>query len=408
MTIAKKKRVTGKAVNLLLVAGLVCFGAVGCSDKVVETPQALPPKVTVGNPVQRELVDEEDFSGWLQSSEVVEVRARVRGYIEKVHFVDGDLVESEQLLFELDPRPFQVAIDEAIAQSGAYEAQKVAAEKDVDRYTELLKSGGASKQQLDKSIADAASYDAQINAMKEQVKKYQMDLEFSRITAPIAGRISRAMLTEGNLVNAGGSDPLLTTIVALNPMHVYFSVDERTLQRVMRQQLDKDTDPSTPKTLRERKMSFSFGLDSDQGYPHEGVLDFADNRVDAQTGTIQVRGVVEDKQGLFVAGSRVKVRVPVSEAYSAVLVPDSAILSDQDKRYVLVVDEKNVVSRRDISPGRLLDDGMRVVLAASGTATGVATSDRIIVQGLQRARINYPVEPVEAAATPSEVQVGQR
>ena len=405
MTIAKNRRVWGRSIGCSLVFGLLC--AVGCSGTVAEAPKAQPPKVTVSNPVQRELVDEEDFSGWLQSSEVVEVRARVRGYIQKVHFEAGDLVETDKLLFELDPRPFQVAIDEAIAQSGSFEAQKVAAEKDVDRYTELVKSGGASKQQLDKSIADAASYDAQISAMKEQVKKYQLDLEFSRITAPIAGRISRAMLTEGNLVNAGGSDPLLTTIVALNPMHVYFSVDERTLQRVMRQRREKDPEPDTPKTLRERKMPFSFGIDSDEGYPHAGVLDFADNRVDAQTGTIQVRGVVDDKQGLFVAGSRVKVRVPVSDPYTAVLVPDSAILSDQNKRYVLVVDEKNVVTRRDISPGRLLDDGMRVVMAASGAATGVATTDRIIVQGLQRARIDYPVEPVEAAATASEAPVGQ-
>jgi RND family efflux transporter MFP subunit len=407
MTIAKNMRVTDGAIECLLVVGLMFGSAVGCGGTVAETPQAPPPKVTVGNPVERELVDEEDFSGWLQSSKVVEVRARVRGYIQKVHFVDGDLVDSGTLLFELDPRPFQVAIDESIAQSGAYEAQKLAAQKDVERYTQLEKSGGASKQQLDKAIADAASYDAQISALKEQVKKYQLDLEFSRITAPIAGRMSRAMLTEGNLVNAGGSDPLLTTIVALNPMHVYFSVDERTLQRVMRQRRGKDPEPDTPKTLRERKMPFSFGLDSDHGYPHAGVLDFADNRVDPQTGTIQVRGVVDDKQGLFVAGSRVKVRVPVSDPYDAVLVPDSAVLSDQDKRYVLVVDEKNVVTRRDISPGRLLDDGLRVVLTASDTATGVGVSDRIIVQGLQRARLNYPVEPVEAAATPSNDQDGQ-
>lgn len=404
MTIAKNSRVRDSAFGSILLAGLVCVFEVGCGGTVAETPPPLPPKVTVGNPVQRELVDEEDFSGWLQSSKVVEVRARVRGYIQKVHFVDGDLVESGTLLFELDPRPFQVAIDESIAQSGAYEAQKLAAQKDVERYTQLEKSGGASKQQLDKAIADAASYDAQISALKEQVKKYQMDLEFSRITAPIAGRMSRAMLTEGNLVNAGGSDPLLTTIVALNPLHVYFSVDERTLQRVMRQQRQEDAEPDTPKTLRDREIPFSFGLDSDQGYPHEGVLDFADNRVDPETGTIEVRGVVEDKQGLFVAGSRVKVRVPVSQPYSAVLVPDSAVLADQDKRYVLVVDDKNTVTRRDISPGRLLDDGMRVVLAPSGTATGVAASDRIIVQGLQRARINYPVEPVEVSAPASDDQ----
>ncbi len=410
MTIAKNMRVLGCAVSISLAAGFLSTVLLGCSRTAAEAPPAQPPKVTVSNPVQRELVDEEDFNGWLQSSQVVEIRARVRGYIQKVHFQAGDLVQSGTLLFELDPRPFQVAIDEAIAQSGAYEAQKLAAEKDVERYTELVKSGGASKQQLDKAIADAASYDAQINAMKEQVKRYELDLEFSRITAPIAGRTSRPMLTEGNLVNAGGSDPLLTTIVALNPLYVYFSVDERTLQRVMRQHIAKRTEVerSAPATLRERKMPFQFGLDSDKGYPHEGVLDFADNRVDPETGTIQVRGVVEDKQGLFVAGSRVKLRVPVSDAYNAVLVPDSAILSDQDKRYLLIVDEKNVVSRRDISPGRLLDDGMRVVLAGEENTPSVTTGDRIIVLGLQRARINYPVEPVEPVTTASPISADQR
>ena len=160
----------------------------------------------------------------------------MRGYIQKVHFQDGDIVEAGQLLFELDPRPFQVQIDQAMARSRAFEAQKVAAEKDVARYQELIKSGAISKQELEKAQADAGSYDAQIAAKQEEVKQYQLDLEFSRITAPIAGRISRAQLTEGNLVNAGGSDPLLTTIVATDPMYVYFSVDERSLQRYMKAQ----------------------------------------------------------------------------------------------------------------------------------------------------------------------------
>ena len=147
----------------------------------------------------------------------MEVRSRVRGYIQKVHFLDGDTVKAGDMLFELDPRPFQVQIDQAIARSRAYEAQKIAAEKDVARYLELVKSGAVSKQELDKAQADAASFDAQIAAKQEEVKQYELDLEFSRITAPIAGRISRAQLTEGNLVNAGGSDPLLTTIVADGP-----------------------------------------------------------------------------------------------------------------------------------------------------------------------------------------------
>jgi RND family efflux transporter MFP subunit len=307
----------------------------------------------------------------------------------------------------LDPRPLQVAIDQAIAQSRALEAQKVAAEKDVSRYTELVKSGGASRQQLEKAQADADAYDAQIAAKQEEVKQHQLDLEYSRITAPIDGRISRAILTEGNLVNAGGTDPVLTTIVSQDPVYAYFSVDERTLQRYMSYRRATHGDgAATP--LRDRQVPFRFGMDSDDGYPHQGVLDFADNTVDPTTGTIQIRGVVKNDQGLFVPGSRVRVRVPVSEPYSAVLVPDSALLSDQDKRYLLVVDDKNVVSRRDVTPGKLLDDGMRVILPAGQGETSVTPADRIVVLGLQRARINYPVDPVVESAGPSSHQVGDR
>jgi len=356
-------------------------------------------QVDVGHPVSRELTDEDDYNGWLQASAVVEVRARVRGHIQKVHFQDGDLVKAGQLLFELDPRPFQVQIDQAIARSKAMEAQKVAAVKELARYAELIKTGSVSKSDYEKIQADAESYDAQIVAKQEEVKQYQLDLEFSKITAAIAGRISRAELTEGNLVNAGGSDPLLTTIVASDPIYVSFSVDERSLQRYMKARRPAEGQEA-PTSLRERKSPFRFGLDSDQGYPHSGLLDFADNRVDADTGTIELRGVVDNKQGVFVAGSRVRVRVPVREPYAAVVVPDTAILSDQDKRYVLVVDDKNVVSRRDVMPDELLDDGMRVVLPDASGKAAVAPEEWIIVDGLQRARINYPVEPVKPSASP--------
>lgn len=372
------------------------FAVAGCQTEEQMAVTA-PPKVTVGHPIERQLKDEDEFNGRLEATEFVELRSRVRGHIQKVHFQDGDMVERGQLLIELDPRPFQVLIDEATAQSKALDAQKIAADKDVARFDALVKQRAASVQDYEKAVADADSYDAQILAKQQEIKQYELDLEFSRITAPIAGRISRAMLTEGNLVNAGGSDPVLTTIVAVNPVYVYFSVDERTLQRYMKSRQPESTD--SPSALRARKIPFRFALDSDNGFPHEGVLDFADNRIDPDTGTVQLRGVVENKEGLFVPGSRVRVRVPTSEPYDAVLVPDTAILSDQDKRYLLVVDDKNVVARRDITPGKLLDDGMRVVLPGTD-GKGITTDDRIIVLGLQRARINYPVDPVEESQQP--------
>lgn len=378
-----------------LLLGVTC---VGCGGAPASQEAPPPPKVDVGHPVARELTDEDDYNGWLQASAVVEVRSRVRGHIQKVHFKDGDEVKAGQLLFELDPRPFQVQIDQAIARSKALEAQKVAAVKELARYQDLVKSGAVSKSELEKVQADAESYDAQIAAKAEEVKQYQLDLEFSKITAAIAGTIGRAELTEGNLVNAGGSDPLLTTVVAYDPIQVYFSVDERSLQRYMKANRGEGQESQAP--LRERKLPFRFGLDSDTGYPHAGFIDFADNRVDPETGTIQMRGVVENKQRVFVPGSRVRIRVPVSAPYAAVLVPDTAILSDQDKRYVLVVDDKNVVSRRDITPGELLDDGMRVVLPETGGKPAVGPDEWLVVQGLQRARVNYPVEPVKPSASP--------
>jgi len=390
--------VAKSALTHLWIGLLLGLALAGCAGAPASTEAPPPPKVDVGHPVMRELTDEDDYNGWLQASAVVEVRARVRGHIQKVHFQDGDIVKAGQLLFELDPRPYQVQIDQAIARSKAMEAQKVAAVKELARYTELVKTGSVSRSDYEKVQADAESYDAQIAAKAEEVKQYQLDLEFSKITAAIAGTISRAELTEGNLVNAGGSDPLLTTIVAYDPIHVYFSVDERSLQRYMKANRTEGKEPPGP--LRERKLPFRFGLDSDEGYPHAGVIDFADNRVDPDTGTIQMRGVVDNKQRVFVPGSRVRIRVPVSGPYAAVLVPDTAILSDQDKRYVLVVDDKNVVSRRDVMPDELLDDGMRVVLPDASGKAAVAPEEWIIVDGLQRARINYPVEPVKPSAGP--------
>jgi RND family efflux transporter MFP subunit len=387
------------SIKICRLCGLFLVLAAGCERPGEQTVSLPPPKVTVAHPIEREVVEEDEFNGWMQAAAEVEVRARVRGHIQKVHFQDGDLVAANQLLFELDPRPFQVQIDQAIAQANALSAQYAAAQKDAERYAELVRTGGASRQQLDKAQADAAAFQAQIAAKNEEVKQYQLDLEFSKITAPITGRISRAMLTEGNLVNAGGSDPLLTTIVATHPMYVYFPVDERALlryreRRAQEGSLDKFN-------VRDRTIGFRFGLDSDEGFPYQGTIDFADNRIDPDTGTIQVRGLVDNQDGRFVAGSRVRVRVPVDEPHQAVLVPDSSILSDQDKRYVLVVDAKNVVSRRDVGLGQLLEDGLREIVPTGSGGPPLGPSDRLVVLGLQQARINYPVDPVDATASGS-------
>jgi RND family efflux transporter MFP subunit len=374
-----------------LVLGLVLIAA-GCGEEATGPPPE-PPRVTVQHPEVRKIKDYDEYNGWLQAAETVEVRARVRGHITKVLFKDGDIVAKDAPLFELDPRPFEVEIAQASEKLKVYEAQKEAAEKEEARLKELLTKGGASKRQVEKAEADVKSLEAQIAASKEEVKRRKIDLEdYSRIRAPIQGRISRALLTVGNLVNAGGSDPVLATIVSIDPIYVYFNIDERSLQGYQRILRDK-TKGQSPKSIRTLKLPFSFRLDTEQGFPHEGVIDFADNKVDPGTGTVQVRGRVDNKDGQLVPGSRVRVRIALSDAYKATLVPDTAILSDQDKRYVLVVDDKNVVHRRNVTLGKLLDDGMRVILPSHGSGEDLAPTDRVIVEGLQRARINYPVTP---------------
>ena len=374
---------------------LILAAAVACSKKS-EAPPPAPPKVTVAHPEQRTLVDEDLYNGWLEAAETVDVRSRVRGHIVKIGFTDGQVVKKGDLLFQLDPRPFEAEVGRSRDQLNVVLAQKVAADRDYDRMRDLAVSGAVSKQEADKSEARALSLASQAEAAKQEIARNQLDLEYARITAPIGGKISRAQLTVGNFVNAGGTDPVLTTIVSIDPIYLYFNIDERSLQRYQKTYAERIRQRTA---VKEARFPFSFGLDSDQGFPNQGVLDFANNRVDAGTGTIQVRGVVANPQNRFVPGSRVRVRIPFGDPYQAMLVPDTAILTDQDKKYLFLINEQNVVYRRDVKPGRLLDDGMRVVGPVE-KGQDFKPSDWVIVNGLQRARINNPVEPMDNTGKP--------
>ena len=222
----------GFALSLMSLTGLA-----GCGRTKTAPPEREAPRVTVGRVELRELVDESQYNGWLTAYRTVEVRARVRGHIRKVHFEGGEVVPQGQLLFELDAAPFEAEVKLAQAEVKAVEAQREAALKDVARYTQLVQTGGATKQQLDKAQADADSYNAMIAAKDAARERHQLDLNYSRITAELAGKIGKPLLTEGNLVNAGGSDPLLTTIVSIDPIYVDFNVDERAIQRYIRKQV---------------------------------------------------------------------------------------------------------------------------------------------------------------------------
>lgn len=396
----KRKRFPVPAFILLLasLSGLASLVS-GCTDAAAQ-PQPEPPNVTVAHTETRTLKDFDEYNGWTEASATVEVRARVRGHIEKVHFTDGQFVDKDDLLFELDPRPFQSEIDRAAEQVNIAQAQQEAALKEEERQLGLFEQNATKKSDVDRAVAARKTWDAQIVSAQEEVKRAELEMTYSKITAPISGKISRALLTEGNLVNAGGSDPVLTTIVAQDPIQVYFAVDERALLEYRQQNRPGSTADADAPSLKDAQIAFDFRLETDSEFANHGVLDFADNRIDAQTGTIQVRGVAENKEGRYVPGSRVRVRVPVSDDYEAMIVPDEAILSDQDKKYLLCLNDDNVVIRRNVRLGRLLDDGMRVILPSTKEGEGVAADDWIITLGIQRARLDYPVTPLDANGEP--------
>jgi multidrug efflux system membrane fusion protein len=369
----------------------LALGLSGCT-KTTEAVEPPPPKVTIAHPVMRELTDYEEYNGWTAPSETVDVRSRVRGHIIKVDFTDGEIVPKDKLLFQLDPQPFEAETGRAEGQLGIAVAQRDQAVIEEQRIKRIYERNAATIQEYEQAQAAAKSMEAQVKAATDEVTRRKLDETFAKIKAPIEGKISRAMLTEGNLVSVGTADPVLTTIVDIDPIHVYFNVDERTLAEYR----ERRTASKAPlKPLEQAEIPFDFRMESEKGFPHHGILNFADNRIDPDTGSIEIRGKADNADHRFLPGGRVRVRVAVSEPYQGVLVPDTAVLSDQEKKYLLCLNDENVVIRKDVNLGKLLDDGMRVILPADGETEGLTTKDRVIVVGLQRARINYPVEPMD-------------
>ena len=385
------------------LAGLLLLPAVlliGCSK---EGPSAGPgeaPKASVRRPVARDLTSALEFNGWMEPDKIQQVRSRVRGHIKKVNFTDGQMVKKGDLLFEIDPRPFQAAIDAAKANVKVAEAGVELAQKEYARYAMLARVGAATKEDVETWTAKGDVAAADKLRAEAAVGRADLDLEFSRITADIGGRIGKAELTEGNLVNAGGSEPLLTTIVSTDPMRIYFNVDERSLQRYARSvNATGKNVTELLAALKSSEIAFAFSLEGESEFKHTGKLAFSDNRVDPQTGTIQLYGTVPNKDGFFVAGARVRVRLPTGKPSPALLVPETAILADQDQQYVLIADKDNVVRRRNVTLGVLTDDGMRAVRPADKLPEGEKPEDWwVIVDNLQRVRLNYPIDPQRAVA----------
>jgi RND family efflux transporter MFP subunit len=376
------------------LAFALCLIPLGCSPESAAPPPE-PPKVSVLHPEQREISNNLEFNGWLQADKTQEVRSRVRGHVAKVHFTDGQTVKKGDPLFEIDPRPFQAALDGAKAQVTAADAALKLAKAEHERNSFLIGKGAVSQQEFDISFAKQGVSAAEKLKAERAVDRAQLDLEYSHITADQDGRISKAELTEGNLVNAGGSDPLLTTITTVDPIRLYFNIDERTVQDFARRLgVEGKSLSEVLSQIKDKQTPFTFALDGEKSFAHKGTLTFGDNRIDPSTGTMQVYGTVDNKDGSLTPGARVRVRLPYDKPATSLLVPETSILADQDKRYILIVDDKNVARRRNITLGVLTDDSMRAFQPTDKPVEGENPAEWwVIVDNLQRVRINYPVEP---------------
>ncbi|MSR56937.1 MAG: efflux RND transporter periplasmic adaptor subunit [Planctomycetaceae bacterium] len=345
----------------------------------------LPPAtVIVSQPVAKQIVDYVDFTGRTDAAETIEIRAKVTGFLDTVTFVAGSEVDEGVPLYQIDSRQYNADLDAAKAALASSLAAQDKATTDFKRMEELKKRGAASQEEFDRTDAARKEADADVQSASAKVERAQLDVGFTKIAAPIFGKISRTLVDKGNLVNADTTK--LTTLVSVDPMFVYFDVEERTMLTIEQQVRDG--------TLESRESStvvVLLGLATDDGYPHRGTLDFIDNRVDPNTGTKLLRGVFANPkpavgERILTPGLFARVRVPIGKPHSALLVNERAIGTDQGQKFVYVVNDNNEVVFRPVRLGAK-HDGLRVV------AEGVQSGDAIIIDGLQRVRPGAVVKP---------------
>ena len=377
-------------------AGLAALGwlAAACNHSQT-TPPRPPPAVTANQPAQREVVEWDEYPGRLEAVDMVEVRARVGGYLQSVHFKDGTEVNKGDLLFVIDPRPYQAELDRAAAELKQAESRLELAINELARAERLLKSKAISEEEADSRSKAKREAEAAIESARASVEVAKLNLEYTHITAPINGRIGRKLITEGNLVNGmQGQNTLLTTIVSLDPIYCYFDADERSILKY--QQLARE---GKQESLRDGRAPCELELANESGFPHKGVLDFVDNRVDATTGTLRVRGVFPNPgpDRILQAGFFARVRVPGSGKSQALLIPDQAVGTDQGQKFVFVVNDQDEVEYRTVRLGPFID-GLRVV------REGIQSNDWVVVNGLLSIHTGSKVNPKRAPLALAETQ----
>jgi multidrug efflux system membrane fusion protein len=369
---------------------LIAWAITSTGCRPAAPPPPPPPAVTVAAVPVREVTEWDEFTGRIEAVDAVEIRPRVSGYIRRVAFPEGKEVRKGEVLFEIDPRPYQADLDRAEAQLEQAKTGAALAQREVQRAQKLVDVQAISREEFDTRNSAESQGVAEVRVAEAAVATARLNLEWTQVRSPIAGRVSNALVTAGNLVQAGPpTATLLTTVVSLDPVYVYFTGDEQTYLKYSGL-ARAGTRPSS----RDVRNPIYLGLaDEDGQFPHKGYVDFVDNRLDPQTGTIRARAVFDNKDRLFTPGLFARLKLIGSGKYKAALVLDRAIGTDQDKKFVLVLKPDSTVDYRSIEPGRVID-GLRVV------TKGLNEGERIVINGLQRVRPGMKVTPTIGTMAP--------
>jgi RND family efflux transporter MFP subunit len=375
-----------KIIQLTIGTGILCAAALlsGCGKSGEAGQAPPPPQVSVATVLEKRVKDWDEFTGRFQAVETVEIRPRVSGYIDRVAFKEGALVKSGDLLFIIDPRPYQAEYDRAAADLKRYKTALELARIESVRVQRLRQSGAVSQEELDERTSTVAQAEANAAGAQATLESAQLNLGFTRVTSPISGRVSRAEVTRGNLVTGGNNGgTLLSSVVSMDPIYLYFDSDEQAYLRYTQMARNGQRSSDAPNPVQ-------VGLANEEGFPHPGRVDFIDNQLNPQTGTIRARAVLDNKDGQFTPGLFARVQLLGSDEYNAILIDDRAVNTDQSQKYVFLLGGDNKIEYRKVTLGRVID-GLRVV------REGLKAGDTIVVNGAQRVHPGVTVTPQRVA-----------
>jgi RND family efflux transporter MFP subunit len=357
-----------------------------------QAPGGAPPQVTVAKPIVKDIMEWDEFIGRFEAVDQVDVRARVSGYLQQVHFTDGSQVKAGDKLFTIDQRPYQAALQQAEASVTSAQVRVEFTQSDLDRAEQLRRTGNITDQLLDQRRSNFLTARADLDRARAAVQQARLDLEFTEIKAPISGRISRKLVSEGNLVNA--NQTVLTNIVSLDPIHFYFDVDERSYLAYARMAAG-----GTRASSRDHPNQVFVATTNEREPNRPGRMDFVDNRLDAATGTMRGRAIFENNDLYLTPGLFGRIRIMGSDLYKGVLVPDEAVGNDQNRRVVFVVGTDETVNMKPVRPGPRID-GYRVI------RTGLTGEETIVVNGLMRVRPGMKIAPQMTTLPPTRERNG--